>query len=127
MKSIGWLDLTVEGAEPVRDFYASVMGWRPEPVDMGGYADFTMCDEATGEPAGGICHARGRNAGVPPVWLVYFKVPDLDESIGLVTAGGGALLQEPRTAGGVRFVVARDPAGAAFALYEEGSEAPPQA
>ena len=124
MKSIGWVDLTVSGAEPVRDFYAAVMGWRPEAVDMGGYSDYTMCDEATGEPAAGVCHARGGNAGFPPVWMVYFKVPDLDTSIGLLAARGGALLQEPRTAGGVRFVVARDPAGAAFALYQDAPAAP---
>ena len=25
----------------------------------------------------GVCHARGANANIPPVWLVYFTVADL--------------------------------------------------
>jgi predicted enzyme related to lactoylglutathione lyase len=35
--SIGWVDLTISNAEEVRDFYAQVVGWRPAPLDMGGY------------------------------------------------------------------------------------------
>ncbi|MGB6336961.1 MAG: VOC family protein, partial [Thermoanaerobaculia bacterium] len=34
---IGWTDLTVENADDVRDFYTAVVGWKPSPVDMGGY------------------------------------------------------------------------------------------
>lgn len=33
--SIGWIDLTVDDAPRVRDFYAAVVGWKPEPVPMG--------------------------------------------------------------------------------------------
>jgi predicted enzyme related to lactoylglutathione lyase len=32
---VAWQDLTVPNAEAIRDFYAVVVGWRPEPVDMG--------------------------------------------------------------------------------------------
>lgn len=119
MTSIGWVDLTVDDAPGVRDFYARVMGWRPEPVDMDGYADFNMCDSETGEPAAGVCHARGMNAQLPPVWLVYFEVPELDPALAEVSKAGGSLLQAPRQAGGTRYAVARDPAGATFALFEK--------
>ena len=30
-----------------------------------------------GEGAAGVCHARGVNANIPPVWLVYFMVKRL--------------------------------------------------
>lgn len=119
MKSIGWVDLTVDDAEGVKDFYARVMGWRPEAVDMGGYADFNMCDAETGEPAAGVCHARGMNAQLPPVWLVYFEVAELEPALTQVGEAGGTVLQTPREAGGVRYAVARDPAGATFALFEK--------
>ena len=33
--SIGWIDLTVESAPQIRDFYASVVGWKAEDTDMG--------------------------------------------------------------------------------------------
>ena len=78
--TITWTDLTVENAEGLRDFYQSVTGWAPEPVSIAGYSDFVMND-ADGEPAAGICHARGGNAHLPPQWLVYITVDDLDQSI----------------------------------------------
>ncbi|MDP2958780.1 MAG: VOC family protein [Longimicrobiales bacterium] len=129
MDSIGWVDLTVGDAAGVRDFYARVMGWRAEPVDMGGYADFNMCDPGTGAPAAGVCHARGPNAELPSVWMVYFKVADLDLSLAEVEGAGGTRLQGPRRAAGTRYAVVRDPAGAVFAVFEAASEAsdPPPA
>jgi hypothetical protein len=66
---IAWRDLTVKDAARVRDFYAGVVGWKPEPVGMEGYDDFNMIAPSSGDPATGICHARGENAGLPPQWL----------------------------------------------------------
>lgn len=118
MNNIGWADLTVDDAPTLRDFYARVMGWVSEPLDMGGYADFVMHDAASGDAVAGVCHARGDNAALPAVWLVYFRVADLDASLGQVVVGGGAIVQEPRRGGGTRFAVVRDPAGAVCALFE---------
>ena len=81
MSGVGWVDLTVREAEPLRDFYSDVVGWRPEPVSMGEYSDFNMVDPTSGVPVAGVCHARGVNADLPPVWMVYFAVPDLDASL----------------------------------------------
>ncbi len=33
---IKWVDLTVDDAEGVRDFYSAVVGWQAVPVDVGG-------------------------------------------------------------------------------------------
>jgi predicted enzyme related to lactoylglutathione lyase len=78
---IGWIDLTVPDASALRDFYQGVTGWSPSPVDMGGYQDFCMHPAGEAEPVAGIRHARGHNEGLPPVWLVYIKVDDLDLAI----------------------------------------------
>ncbi len=48
--TIGWVDLTVDDASGLRDFYARVAGWKPEPVPMGGYDDFNMTHPETGVP-----------------------------------------------------------------------------
>ena len=32
---IGWIDMTVENAAELRDFYSAVVGWRHEEVSMG--------------------------------------------------------------------------------------------
>jgi predicted enzyme related to lactoylglutathione lyase len=117
--TIGWADLTVPDAERVRDFYAAVTGWVPQPLSMGEYADYVMTTPGTAAPVAGICHARGANADLPPVWLVYISVPDLDASLAACRAAGGALVVEPRgVGGGARYAVIRDPAGAVVALHQ---------
>ena len=120
---VTWVDLTVADAPGVRDFYAAVAGWRPAPVDMGDYADFNMIDPASGHPVAGICHARGGNADLPPVWMVYFRVADLDGALAACRSRGGTVLAEPRRAGDFRYAVIRDPAGAVCALGQAGRAA----
>lgn len=116
--TIGWIDLTVENAEQVRDFYSAVTGWQSSPVGMGDYDDFSMTAPATGQPAAGICHARGSNASLPTAWLVYITVEDVDKSAATCLELGGQLLAEPRDMGSMgRFCVIQDPAGAVAALF----------
>ncbi|MFT5143902.1 MAG: putative enzyme related to lactoylglutathione lyase [Rhodothermales bacterium] len=55
--TVTWFDLTVPDAARLRDFYAAVVGWKPEPVKMGDYDDYTMTVPGTGDPATGVCHA----------------------------------------------------------------------
>lgn len=118
--SVAWQDLTVDDAEAVRDFYAAVVGWTPSPVSMGGYDDFNMCG-ADGAPLAGICHARGGNADLPPTWLLYVVVPDLDAALAEAEARGGERIIGVREMGPDRMAVIRDPAGAALALYQSGA------
>ena len=116
----GWIDLTVDDAEGVRDFYAAVVGWRPEPVPMGSgddaYADFNMVD-AAGEPAAGVCHRRGPNTDIPSGWIVYFRVADVDASVAACRERGGEVLREPAPSG-MRIAIVRDPSGACCALVQ---------
>lgn len=122
--TVGWIDLTVPDAPAIRDFYARVAGWTVTPLSMGDYDDFVMNAQGTGNPTAGICHAQGKNAGLPVMWLIYITVADLDASLAACVAGGGAVVAEPRGAGGTaRYAVIRDPAGAAVALYDPGAPA----
>jgi hypothetical protein len=113
---ISWSDLTVQNGEQIRDFYQAVVGWTPEPVAMGAYSDFVM--NAGGAATAGICHARGSNADIPPVWLIYITVEDLDHSLDECQRLGGSLVVAPRSYGGGRYCVIKDPAGAVCALYQ---------
>ena len=118
--TVGWIDITVDGAEDLRDFYADVVGWKPEPVDMGEYADFNMTDPDSGEARAGVCHSRGGNADLPGCWMAYFTVEDLEASMARCVKRGGKLLTEPRSAGG-RYCVIQDPSGAVCAIFQPAS------
>ncbi len=74
--SMVWIDLTVDSAETVRDFYGAVVGWTSEEVDMGGYSDYSMNTPEGGTTITGVCHARGINQDMPPAWMPYFTVVD---------------------------------------------------
>src|SRR5688500_18803701 len=115
--AIVWQDLTVENAEQVRDFYKAVVGWDSQGEDMGGYEDFHMISPSTKQSVAGICHSRGENANVPPQWLVYINVENVDSSAARCRDLGGDILDGPRMMGGGKFCVIRDPAGAVCALY----------
>jgi hypothetical protein len=115
---IGWIDMTVDDADGLRDFYKSVVGWGTEAVSMGEYSDYSMTLPDSGEAVTGICHARGGNAELPGGWLIYITVADIDASAAACTANGGQVLVEPRSLAGGRFCVIRDPSGATAALYQ---------
>jgi predicted enzyme related to lactoylglutathione lyase len=117
---IGWIDITVDDAEGLRDFYANVTGWEPEAVDMGEYADFSMKMPGSGMPAAGICHARGSNAELPRQWLIYITVADAEASATACLEHGGKVLVGPKSMGDARFAVIEDPSGAVAALYQSG-------
>jgi hypothetical protein len=118
---IGWIDLAVPDAQALCGFYQHVTGWTPSPVAMGSYDDYCMI-AAGGDAVAGICHARGENAALPPVWMIYITVPDLDESVRRAVERGGKVRVPTRSAGAGRYAVIEDPAGAVAALFEPPSE-----
>jgi len=117
---ISWLDLTVSDASATRDFYRQVVGWSVQDVELEDgserYADYCMLGD-DGDPAAGVCHARGPNLGLPPVWMIYLPVGDLAESLRRVREGGGKIIKEARGASGeLACAVVQDPVGVCLAL-----------
>lgn len=117
---IAWLDLTVSDAEASRDFYCQVVGWTAEAAAMTDageeYADYTLLG-SDGQAVGGVCHARGVNAGLPAVWMLYLPVGDLTASLAHVRAEGGTVIREDCSDSGkptVAFI--QDPIGVTLAL-----------
>jgi len=117
---ISWLDLTVSNATPTRDFYRQVVGWSVQDVEMEDgsdrYADYKMFGD-DGSPAAGVCHARGVNLGLPPVWMIYLPVGDLAESVRRVREEGGKIIKATRGNGEeYACAVVQDLVGACLAL-----------
>ena len=117
--AIAWVDLTVPNAPELRDFYSAVVGWTPQDVKMGDYADYTMRASADGEAVAGVCHARGTNVGLPAQWLVYVSVPDLGAALAECVKRGGTIYRERASMGSYGdFAVIQDPAGAVMAVIQ---------
>ncbi len=117
---ISWLDLTVSAASTTRDFYRQVVGWSVQEAAMEDegerYADYNMIGD-DGKPAAGICHARGVNLGLPPIWMIYLPVGDLAESVRRVQEEGGKIIKTTRANDGeYTSAVVQDLVGAYLAL-----------
>ena len=117
--SIGWIDLTVDDAENVREFYRQVTGWNSSDVSMGDYEDYCMIPAGTEDPVAGICHKRGANESMPSQWMIYVNVSNLADSKTKCAELGGKVLVDDRSMGSYgTMCVIEDPAGAVIALIE---------
>lgn len=116
---IEWMDLTVDDASQLKNFYCSVVGWTSNDVPMGSYDDFNINLPGTQDTVAGVCHARGGNANLPSQWLIYVRVASVEESAIECKKRGGKVVDGPRRMGGSNFCVIQDPAGAVMALLSD--------
>jgi predicted enzyme related to lactoylglutathione lyase len=66
-------------------------------------------------------------AQLPPHWVPYFSVPDVDAATQKARELGGQALTEPMAVPSGRFVPLAGPLGATFAVFEGRYDAPPGA
>ncbi|MGH9642386.1 MAG: VOC family protein, partial [Terriglobales bacterium] len=68
---------------------------------------------------GGMPPAKYLQPGVPPHWLAYFQVDDVDATANKAKETGAKLFLPPMSMEGVgRFSVIADPQGAVFAIFK---------
>lgn len=116
--TVGWVDISSDRCEELRDFYAHVIGWKSEAVDCGDFDDYNMIPPEGSDPAAGVCHKTAVTPDCDPMWMVYFTVADLDKSLEQVKARGGEVLTKKHAYGSGGFAFIRDPAGAICALFQ---------
>jgi predicted enzyme related to lactoylglutathione lyase len=105
--------LNAADVDAARGFYSSLFGWRIETV-------------AEEPPYWGIHNGETLNGGLmeippeagPPHWLAYFTVESMDAANGRIPELGGKVLVPPMEVPAGRILVAGDPQGAVFALFE---------
>ena len=108
-----WNELNTPDPEGSVPFYSGVFGWKIEPF------------EGSPEPYLSIRNGDSNNGGiralaqpgVPPHWLVYFGVEDIEASIATVERLGGSNMAGPIDIQIAKVAVVSDPQGAVLALY----------
>ena len=114
-----WNELLTTDVEGARRFYADVIGWEPTSMPMPGEAGAQYhLWNVGGESIGGMLEMIGPQfAGVPPHWMAYVNVADVDACAAKVEKAGGKLAAAPfdvPTIGRICIII--DPAGAALGL-----------
>ena len=114
--SLCWADLSTSDAKRAGDFYSGLLGWRimADEKDKSGYLHIKNGEHFIG----GIPPSAHRQPGVPPHWLAYFWVDDVDASAAKAKQLGAKFFVEPMTIENVgRMAVIADPQGAVFAIF----------
>ena len=112
-----WNELVTTDPGRCNAFYGTVLGWTSRDMDMGEGGTYTMF-QANGTDVGGMFKMQGPQfEGVPPHWMGYIAVDDVDAAVAKVEGAGGAVKAPPFDVPGVgRIAVITDPTGAAVSL-----------
>lgn len=114
---MSWIDVAAGDPDRIREFYTEVVGWSANGgADSAPPAEPGFGPEGDGPPEPGF-YPHGIDAGLPPRWLVYITVDDVDWSAARCVQLGGEVVVNPRRVGVGRFCVIRDPAGAVCSLF----------
>jgi predicted enzyme related to lactoylglutathione lyase len=109
-----WNELATRDAAAAKAFFGTLLGWTYEKMaDM----DYHIIHNK-GRMNGGIMQMTDAWGDLPPHWMVYFSVKDIDEAAARVRALGGIVHVEKSDTGTGSFLVMSDPAGAVCSLIQ---------
>lgn len=115
-----WTELVTPDVDKAKRFYTELIGWTTSEMPMGEGGTYTMLHPpGTDEPVGGIMAMEGEQwEGIPPHWMPYILVEDVDASARRVVELGGKVKVEPMDIPNIgRFCVIADPTGAVISLF----------
>lgn len=119
----GWYELLTTDTDAAGKFYSSVVGWTTK--DMPGPTGSYIIYESNGVGIAGMMAMPPDAAGMPPHWIGYITVDDVDAYIEKVAAAGGKLLKPAMDVPGMlRFAVVSGPGGEAFTIFAPNPNMP---
>ena len=101
------------------DFYSQPFGWKvSDDMDMGPVGTYRVFGLGEQNHIGGMMTIPN-GTPMPPMWLYYTEVPDLDAAMERAKKNGAIVMNGPMDVpGGGRIAQLMDPQGAAFALHQ---------
>jgi predicted enzyme related to lactoylglutathione lyase len=109
-----WNELASPDLDASTSFYGELFGWSIEPFQ--GSPETYLSIKNDGASNGGIRPLSP--PGVPPHWLVYFGVEDIDAALAKVTELGGSRHTDPIDIQMAKIAIVQDPQGGSFAIYD---------
>ncbi len=109
-----WYELLTSHQDAAQDFYAKVVGWTVAKPEMGPPGiDYRVCAAEDGQVGGIMKMPDG--TPMPPTWLIYFGVEDVDATVEKAQGLGAAVHMPPTDIPDVgRFAFLADPWGVLF-------------
>ncbi len=108
-----WNELLTRDAEAAKAFYSAVLGWEFDGDEN--YIDIRNRGRSNGD----ILQLDESFGEMPPMWMVYFRVADIDVAMKRVEELGGRVVTQKMEAPNTGwFTVVEDPAGAVFYIKQ---------
>ena len=118
-----WVELGTTDGEAAKKFYTGLFDWSFTDNPIGPDMVYTML-KRDGKDVGALykMNAEMTSQGIPPHWLSYVSVADVDSAAAKVRELGATILKDPFDVFDVgRMAVIQDPTGAVFALWQAGT------
>ena len=113
---ICWNELSTSHPDTCKEFYTELFGWEYKESDVPDM-EYTEIRRSGGKQFGGMYKTPPEMEGVPPHWMSYVSVDDIDASLAKATEiGGNIVVPATDIPGTGRFGVITDPTGAAIAM-----------
>jgi len=115
--AIAWSELSTTDVDRAGAFFAELFGL--DVVKMPGTegAMYTMLQMGD-QPVAGLLQITPEMGEMPPSWMTYFQVADLEAAMSKAKALGAELPMPAMDGPGLRFAVVIDPQGAVFGLMQ---------
>jgi predicted enzyme related to lactoylglutathione lyase len=113
-----WTELSTRDTKKAESFYTQMFGWTPKHSPPGSPMEYTEFSNNGKPGVGMMAMPEGMPAQVPPFWMPYFQVTNVEVTASSAKQIGGKVLVGPQdipNAG--RFAVLTDPQGASFAIF----------
>lgn len=112
-----WVELATTDTAGARRFYGSLLDWTF--ADMPGPMSYAMASH-DGRRTAGLMELpeEARRQGVPPHWMSYIAVDDVQQTVDKAVSIGGTLVVPPMAIGPGTFAVIQDPTGAVFSVWK---------
>lgn len=116
-----WHELTTTDYEAAFRFYSELFGWeKMDEMDMGP-AGIYLIYGRKGRQLGGMFN-KTPDMPMPPMWVEYVMVDDVNAAAEKVKARGGQILNGPmEVPGGDLIAQCMDPQGAMFAIHSKAT------
>ncbi|MFV3130190.1 VOC family protein [Niveispirillum sp. KHB5.9] len=117
--SFVWHELNSPDPARAEAFFGALLGWTFTHKDMGELGSYTVCSQGGLEIAGMMKMEGPMWDGIPPHWMNYIAVADIEASVAKVAELGGEVCVPPFDVPDVgRMTVIKDPTGAAISLIQ---------
>jgi uncharacterized protein len=113
-----WAELHTRDGAAADAFYRGLFDYRQEQTGDGATFDYTVWSLGDRQVACRMVDGPEIPAEVPPYWMVYFAVDDVDAVVSRATERGGRVQVAPGDTPYGRMAILYDPHGALFAVID---------